>query len=297
MKILYYPGCTMKASKSNGKGFEESAIKAADILGIEMVEMEKWYCCNTVYSMASDDLIKQVSSIRNLVKVQEAGEEKVVSLCSMCTNTLSMANLFVKNDPEKLDTINAFMDTEPDYKGEVKVLHLLQILRDDIGFDKIAAKVKVPLKGLVVSPYYGCVLTRPKKAAIDDPNHPRLMHDLLIALGAEVVDDPYQTECCGSYQTVGNKEVVSERTYKIIGSSKKRGANAMVLTCPLCQFNLDSRQEETKKHYRSFSGIPVFYFTQLLALALGLDVETCQFENHEVDPVPLLKSLGIVKSK
>lgn len=297
MRLLYYPGCTMRASNSNGTGFEKSAIAATKELGIDLVEMEKWYCCNTVYSMASDDLIKQVAPIRNLVKVQEAGEDKVVSLCSMCTNTLAMANSLVSNEPDKLETINAFMDTEADYRGEVTVLHLLQVLRDEVGTDKIKKAVKKSLKGLVLSPYYGCVLTRPKDAAIDDPDHPTLMHDLLRALGAEVIEDPYQTECCGSYHTVANKEIVADRTYQIAESSKKRGADALVLTCPLCQFNLDSRQLDARELHRNFTGMPVFYFTQLLAIALGLNPAICNFENHKVDPIPLLESKGIVKVK
>jgi heterodisulfide reductase subunit B len=295
--MLYYPGCTMKASTSNGLGFEESAIAATEELGVELVEMEKWYCCNTVYSMASDDLIRQVAPIRNLVKVQKTGEDKVVSLCSMCTNTLIMANSIVNNEPDKLETINAFMDTEPEYKGEVEVLHLLQVLRDEVGMDKIKKAIKKPLKGLTLSPYYGCVLTRPKEAAIDDPVHPTLMRELLEALGAVVIEDPYQMECCGSYHTVANKEIVADRTYQIVESSKKRGADALVLTCPLCQFNLDSRQVETKELYRNFTRMPVLYFTQLLAIALGIDPAVCHFENHEVNPLPLLESKGLVKIK
>ncbi|MHA2297410.1 MAG: CoB--CoM heterodisulfide reductase iron-sulfur subunit B family protein [Candidatus Hodarchaeales archaeon] len=297
LKMLYYPGCTMKASTSNGLGFEESAIAATEELGVELVEMEKWYCCNTVYSMASDDLIRQVAPIRNLVKVQKTGEDKVVSLCSMCTNTLIMANSIVNNEPDKLETINAFMDTEPEYKGEVEVLHLLQVLRDEVGMDKIKKAIKKPLKGLTLSPYYGCVLTRPKEAAIDDPVHPTLMRELLEALGAVVIEDPYQMECCGSYHTVANKEIVADRTYQIVESSKKRGADALVLTCPLCQFNLDSRQVETKELYRNFTRMPVLYFTQLLAIALGIDPAVCHFENHEVNPLPLLESKGLVKIK
>lgn len=298
MKIPYYPGCTMKANKGNGTGFEQSAVAAAALLDIELVEMPRWYCCGTVYSTASDDLMKHLGSVRNLSKIQQMDGKKVVTLCSMCYNTLAMVNVLLKQDPEKLQTINDFMAPEEEfYRGEVEVLHFLQMLKTDVGFEKIASLVKKPLNGLKVAPYYGCVLTRPKDVAIDDMEEPRIMHELLHTLGAEVIDDPYKIECCGSYQTIGPmKGAVIERTYRIVKSMAMNGAEAIVLTCPLCEFNLDARQKDALEAHPDLPPVPIFYFSQLLALALDLDPSICKFENHKIDPQPLLAKLNLIKA-
>jgi heterodisulfide reductase subunit B len=120
------------------------------------------------------------------------------------------------------------------------------------------------------------------------------LEDLLTALGAEVIRDPMKTECCGSYHTVNAVEVVVDRGYGILSSALKRGADAMVLSCPLCDYNMDHRQREIAGKYVDFSDIPIFYFTQLLALALGLDAGVGRFDLHYVDPLPLLKEKGLV---
>ena len=294
MKIPYYPGCTLKMNALN---LEESALAVSKKLGIDMVELPRWNCCGTVYSLATDDLMHQVAPIRNLIRIQELGENKVVTLCSMCYNTLKRANLLVKDDEEKLTTLNEFMDREEDYRGEVTVLHLLEILKDEIGFEKIEEKVKNPLHGLKVAPYYGCLLTRPKEVGLDDMEEPTILHLLLESLGAEVIDSPYKTECCGSYQTVNNKEAVVDRAYNILTSARQKGADAIALSCPLCDFNLDERQKDVEEKYHDFEKMPVFYFTQLMAIAFGLDEKVCRFDLNYVNPIPLLKDMKSKKNK
>lgn len=287
MKILYYPGCTLKTAAKN---FEASAIAAAEALDIQLVELPRWNCCGTVYSLATDDLMHQLAPIRNLIRVQEKGEDKVVTLCSMCYNTLKRANYLLAEDPEKKEKINDFMDREEDYRGEVKVLHLLEVLKER----DISSAVKRPLEGLKVTPYYGCLLLRPKEIGIDDIEEPAILKDLLQSLGAEVVDTPYKTECCGSYETVNNVDLVAERAYSILRSAVRRGADAVVVSCPLCDFNLDRRQKEVSQRYSDFREIPVLYFTQLLAIALGVDGENCRFDLHYVDPRPLFKGKDLI---
>ena len=292
MKIPYYPGCTLKAQ---GLGFETSAIASANALDIEMVELERWNCCGTVFSLASDDLMHYVAPIRNFIRVQEAGYDKVVTLCSMCYNTMKRANLMVQSDDEKLKTLNDFMYKEVDYTGKVDIVHLLELLRDEIGFNAITKKVLKKIGNLKVAPYYGCMLTRPKEVGIDDWEEPSIMEELIEALGAEVVDDPLRGECCGAYHTVNAKELVADRARMIVTSAKKRGADIIILSCPLCEFNLDTRQRDTQEIYNDFIGMPVLYFTQLMALALGLGEEVCRFDLHYVDPRPLLIEKGIIE--
>jgi len=294
MKLLYYPGCTLKTSAKN---LEESAFAVMEALGHEMVEMEDWNCCGVVASLTDDDLMHHLAPLRSLIHVEDQGENKVVTLCDMCCNTLKQTNLRIKENPDDLETLNLFMDRENDYKGTVKVIHFLEFLRDEIGFDVIKKKVKRPLKDIKIMPYYGCMLLRPREVAIDDAEEPTILSDLLSALGAEVVDNPFKIECCGSYHTVDEKESVSKRAYRITNFATERGSDAMVLSCPLCRFNLDARGKEAEKMFKDYKQIPVYYYTQLMAVALGLNTEVCGFDQHVVDPILLLKKKGVFEKE
>ena len=287
MKISYYPGCTLK---STAKNFEISAIAVARELGIEFVELSRWTCCGTVYSMTSDDIMHQLAPIRNLTRVKEDGFDRVVTLCSMCFNTLKRANILVQRDKEKLDKMNDFMYLENiEYDGGVEVVHFLEILRDEIGWGEIKKHVKNPLNGLVFAPYYGCLLVRPPEVAIDNVEMPYVLDNLFESLGAKSIDYPYSTECCGSYNTVSNPDIVLDKTYSMINLAREQGADAIVLSCPLCDFNLEARQKQVAEKYPDFHPMPVLYFTQLMAVAFGLDEDTYGFEYNTISPEEIFK--------
>ncbi len=291
MEICYYPGCTLKTT---GKNFETPALASMKELGYDMTELPRWNCCGTVHSLATDDLIHQLAPVRTLIRVRETGFDSVVTLCAMCFNTLRQTNRFMRDNPDKRDRINNFMNEEDDYHGDVPVLHLLEFLRDNIGFDEMKGRVRRPLEGLKLSPYYGCLLLRPEGIGIDDMEAPRVMEDLIEALGGAVVESPFGIECCGSYHTVDDIEPVIERTRMIDGDSTNRGADAIVVGCPLCFFNLDFRQKNVQERYKEFRNIPILYFTQLMAIALGLDEDVCEFDLHFVDPRELLEDKGLI---
>ncbi len=297
MKVSYYPGCTLKTKARN---FETSALAVAEKLGIELIELSRWNCCGTVFSLTDDDLIHHVAPIRNLIRVQEMNknglvenDHRLVTLCSMCYNTLKRANIRVKEKPDDLKKINDFMYLEEDYKGNVEVIHFLELIKD-IGFEKIKENVTNPFKGLKIAPYYGCMLLRPKEVGIDDPEEPVIQEELISALGAEVIDNPYKKVCCGSYQTIRDKQVVSNLAYDILTHAQNAGAEAISLSCPLCAFNLDSRQKEIKEKHSDFTRIPVFYFTQLMAIGFGLNEDYYGFDLNYVNPEPLLKEKNLI---
>jgi heterodisulfide reductase subunit B len=292
MKLLYYPGCTLKTSAKN---LERSAFAIMEKLGHELVEMKDWNCCGVVSSLSDDDLMRHLAPLRNLIHVEDQDENRVITLCDMCTNTLKQTNLRVKEKPDDLETLNAFMDRENDYKGTVKVYHFLEFLRDEVGFAVLKKMVKNPLRGMKIMPYYGCMLLRPREVAIDDAEEPTILSDLLTALGAEVIDNPFKIECCGSYHTIEEKEIVRNRAHRITNFAIERGAEALMLSCPLCRFNIDTRGKEAEKIYAGFKQLPVYYYTQLIAIALGLDPAVCGFEEHAVDPNLLLKKKGVYK--
>jgi len=296
MKIAYYPGCTLKTTAKN---FEASAQASAEALGMELVEPERWNCCGTVHALAKDDVMHYLAPIRNLIRVEELNAEgkvddkRVVTLCAMCYNTLKRANADANDDPERMRKIRDVMEKEEvQYSGGVEVAHLLEVLRDQ-GWERVEGRVEKPLKGLRVAPYYGCLLLRPRGMGIDDPDRPRIMEDLLKALGAEVVGFAYAQKCCGAYHTVQMKGVVADLAHRILDSAAEAGADMVATACPLCEYNLGPRQAEVRKHYPGFDSLPVVYFTQLMALAFGLGEEAA-FEENDPDPRPLLRERGLM---
>ena len=292
MKVTYYPGCTLK---NNAQNFEDSTLYSLEQLGVEVNELNRWNCCGTVFSLATDDLIHHAAPIRNLIRVKESESDSVMTLCAMCYNTLKRANERVKGDPEALDKLNNFMDREEvQYEGDVQIFHLLEFLRDEIGFENLANKVVKPLKKLKVASYYGCLLVRPKEIGFDDIENPTILDHLMSVLGADPVDFPYKTECCGAYQTVDKPDIIADRTNQIVTSARDQGAEIVVVSCPLCAFNLDQRQKQTVEKYPEFKHIPVLYFTQPLAIALGCKEETLRFDLNFIDPKPILKEKGLI---
>lgn len=292
MEISYYPGCTLK---NYAKNFEESALYSLKKLGVEVEELPRWNCCGTVFSLATDDLIHHVAAIRNLIRAKESNSDKIMTLCAMCYNTLKRANERVKADPESLDKINQFMYREDiDYEGDVKVLHLLELLRDEIKLENLGKQVVKPLKNLKVANYYGCLLVRPKEIGLDDIENPTVLENIMTSLGADPIDFPYKTECCASYQTVDKPEIVADRTYHILTSAQDLGAEVVSVSCPLCAFNLDHRQKETVRKYPEFKNIPILYFTQLIAIALGCPEEVLRLDLNFIDPKPILKEKGLI---
>lgn len=287
MKVSFYPGCTLK---TRAKNLKDSAVVAMARLGVDLEELPEWNCCGAVYSLAEDDLIHQVAPIRVLIRTRELGTNRLVTLCSMCYNTLARANMLMRNDVEKRKTINLFMDEEPDYHGEVEVIHLLTFLQREIGWDALANRVVVPLKGLRVASYYGCALQRPRDVAVEPPGHFELMNRFLETLGAEVVEFPAADLCCGSYQVLMNPEASKDAAMNVLSRVERAGAEALVLTCPLCEYNLGRKQGVLLQEERLAKAIPTFYITQLLSIALGLGSETCGFELNEATAVEMIEN-------
>jgi len=223
-------------------------------------------------------------------------EYRIITLCSMCFNTLKMSNLRMKKNREDLSKINEVMYLEKeDYKQDVEIVHFLEILRD-LKASEIQQRVKNPLPDLKVSPYYGCTLLRPKEVGIDDPEDPKIFENLLTNLGVTVINNPLKTRCCGSYQVVSDKDIVTSLVYDILNNAKKSGAELVVTSCPLCAFNLDRRQKEIVEIYPNFEQIPILYFTQIMAILFGLNEVTYGFEQNYVNPHKLLVRKELVSN-
>jgi heterodisulfide reductase subunit B len=293
MKISYFPGCTLK---TKAKNLEDSAKAALAALDVELEELERWNCCGAVFSISDDDLLHLLAPVRDLIRVKEMGRNEVVTTCSMCYNTLARANEIMRDDEEKRNTINSFMEEEPDFTGDVKVMHLLTFLKERIGWDALKAKVKQPLGGLRVAPYYGCTLIRPKSVSVDAGLKRTLFEDFLEALGAEPVPFPGDVDCCSSYQIVSNPNAAMDSSARVLESAVTWGAEAITMSCPLCEYNLGRKQDTIRKTRGNLKEIPTIYFTQLLAIALGLEDRVCRFDLNPKRVVNLLKQKGLLKA-
>jgi heterodisulfide reductase subunit B2 len=287
MKVPYFPGCTLNTS---GKGFDNAVRASSAAVGLELVELPDWNCCGATYPLIIDNMLELAAPAAILVNARAHGD-MVTTACTTCYNVLKRANKFIREHKDERERINAFIEAE--YAGEVEVKDIVHLLRDDIGFDVVREKVKQPLEGLKVASYYGCMVLRPPaEVAYDDPDHPMSLDDLMSALGATAVDFPHKNECCGAYLAVEAPLITQEMVYTILHSAQIAGAEAIVTNCPLCQFNLDKQQAEMRKVHASYRSMPVFYFSQLMGLALGLDAADYGWERHYIDARPMLSQRG-----
>ena len=256
MKISYFPGCTLK---NKAIVLDNYARKSAEALGVTLEEIENWQCCGGVFTSSKDEIATKLSSVRVLSAAKEKGQD-LVTVCSACHNVVKQTNHALRTDAEFAGKVNRYMNDTP-YYGETNVYHYLEMLRDLVGFDKVKAAVKSPLKGKKIAAYYGCLLLRPSGVmAMDDPENPRIMEDFIRAIGADAVVYANRNECCGGYVTMESPEFAKKKSASVVENAKRAGAEMIITACPLCLYNLK----------KSGCDIPVVYFTELLAEALGV---------------------------
>jgi heterodisulfide reductase subunit B len=267
MKYSYFPGCSLKGT---GRAYEESLIPVMKSLGAELEELDDWNCCGATAYMAVDEVKACVMASRNLAIAEKAGNAEVLAPCSACYLVLNKTKHYLHDSPPVAHVVNQALKTANlTYSGNTPVRHPLDIIVNDIGLETIKKKVKTPLKGLKVAPYYGCQMVRPY-ATFDDQYNPTSMDRLFQALGAEVVRFPLKTRCCGGSLTGTLPEPGLLCTYIILKEALKRGADVVATVCPLCQFNLDAYHDQIAAKWEP-ARIPTVYFTQLMGLAFGMD--------------------------
>ena len=261
MKVSYFPGCTLK---NKAKDLDLYAYKSAEALGVTLEEIENWQCCGGVFTTAKNEVATKLSSVRAL-KEAYTKEQPLVTVCSACHNVIKQTNYAMQNDGEFSDKVNRYMDKDGGYYGEAEVYHYLEMLRDLVGFDTLKEKVVNPLKGKKIAAYYGCLLLRPNSVMkMDDPENPSIMEDFIKALGAEPVVYAKRNECCGGYVSVESPELAKKNSNSVVNNAKSQGAEIIITACPLCKYNL----------VKNGADIPVVYFTELLAEALGVKEDT-----------------------
>ncbi len=261
MKVSYFPGCTLK---NKAKDLDLYAYKSAEALGVTLEEIEDWQCCGGVFTTANDEVATKLSSVRALKNANDKNQP-LVTVCSACHNVIKQTNFAMQTNSAFADKVNRYMAADGGYAGETEVLHYLELLRDKVGFDTVKEKVVNSLKGKKIAAYYGCLLLRPNSVMrMDDPENPTIMEDFIRALGADAVVYARRNECCGGYISLESPESAKRNSNNIITNAKANGAEMIITACPLCKYNL----------IKNGADIPVVYFTELLAEALGVKEDT-----------------------
>ena len=246
--------------KNKAKDLDLYAYRSAEALGVTLEEIENWQCCGGVFTTAQNEVATKLSSVRSLKEAADKGQP-LVTVCSACHNVVKQTNHAMQTNAAFADKVNRYMGADGGYNGEAEVYHYLEMLRDLVGFDKVKEAVVNSLKGKKIAAYYGCLLLRPNKVMrMDDPENPTIMEDLIRALGADAVVFARRNECCGGYVSVESPETAKRNSNAIIENAKAAGAEMIITACPLCKYNLE----------KNGADIPVVYFTELLAEALGV---------------------------
>ncbi len=315
-KIAYYPGCSLHGSS---KEYDMSTRAAMENVGIELEEPKGWVCCGTTPAHSTDHVLATIMPLRTLYLIEHSGHSYVTVPCPSCFIRLRTAIRDIRQDPELRHEVAV---RAPDLTAvktvgeagemigmakpqevrepyvptkEMKVDHLLTTITEHVGYEKVTQAVTKPLKGLKVVCYYGCVITRPPKITeVKDYEYPTNMDDLVETLGAESLDWSYKTDCCGVSLGITQLPIALGMTEKILCNAKAVGADVVVVACPLCHINLDSRQKQIEEEFGETFNLPILYFTQLMGLAFEVAPKELGLQKHFVNPFPLLREKGII---
>ena len=286
--IGYYPGCSLSSSAIE---YGKSVKNIARAMDIELIEPKNWSCCGSSPAHATDPKAANVLPMSTVATIEQMGLDTVTSPCSACYSRLKHTEHSVSNNEKVSREVSDALGYE--YKGSVKVQHLVDVIVDRVGLDQVSARVTNPLKGLKLACYYGCLITRPSAiTGADNPEYPQKMDRLVKTLGAETVDWSRKTECCGGSLGISKTEVAVKMMARIMDDAKACGAEAIVTMCPICHLNLDSRQ--SAMGYNESEEIPIFQATQLMALAFGQGEDKAALSNNLTDPKPYLQEKGVL---
>jgi len=287
LRYAYYPGCS---GQGTSKEYDTSTRAVCEALNMELVEIPDWSCCGSSPAHTVDHRLSSALAGRNLgLAEMMEGVSAVITPCPSCLTNLKVASVRLRK-PDFAAEVNKLLDKP--VRSTLPVKSVLQAIYEDVGVDAVRPKVFKWLKGLKLAPYYGCIMNRPPEVMeFDDHENPVAMDELMDAVGAQPVPFPLKVECCGASYGVARRDIVQNLSGKLLDMAALNGADAMVTACPLCQMNLDLRQDQINSANKTTHNMPVFYFTQLLGLALGVGEKDLGFSKLCVSPRKLLDSL------
>jgi heterodisulfide reductase subunit B2 len=293
--FLYYPGCSMDTS---ARAYHDSIALVCATLGLELREIDDWNCCGASEYVSISLARAQALVARNLAlaELETNGTDTLVAACSMCyLNLAKVDHQLAESRPmaERVNEALAAGGLRYD-AGSVHVRHLLEVIVRDVGLDTVRERVARPLTGLRVAPYMGCLLTRPGyDSQWSSFEHPVEFDRLIEALGAEVVDFPCKTDCCGGHMTQISPSTGFELIRRLVATADRSGAHLMATVCPMCQMNVDAFQGEMNRYFRTSYHMPILFFTQLMGLAFGGEPHALGIGTELVDARAALGHIGI----
>lgn len=286
--VAYYPGCSLHSTATE---FNSSTKAVCSALDMQLIEPRGWVCCGSSAAHRSDPESAMLLPMENLSLIEQSGFTEVTMPCAACFNRHKTAQYELRHEQAQKEQIDKTIGYQ--YQDTVHVSTLSEAILNHVGTEQVSQKMQKPLKGLRLVCYYGCLMTRPPNiTGADHPDNPTDMDRLMEALGAEVLDWSYKTVCCGAAHTLTKPEIVIKLSGGLVNHAREAGADAMVVACPLCHANLDARQFQMDVD----QPMPVLYFTQLMALALGLPEKEAALDRNLTDPRPLLRNKGLLES-
>ena len=286
-KFAYFPGCSLEKMASS---YHKSALETTKAFDIELQELDDWNCCGATTYFHVDELLANTLVARNLALAEKEGLD-LVAPCSACYKNAYFTNAYIREDPDLAEHINfALEEDNLHLDAEIDVFHLIEVFINDVGLEKIKDKVKKPLEGLKIAPYYGCQIVRPRKDGenVEDPHY---FEELITAMGAEPADFPERLRCCGGSLIMTSRVPALNMVRILLQSAIKNGANVIATACPLCQVNLECYQGAVNEEFGTDFNIPILYFTQLLGLSLGISKKKLGIGVELVSAAPVLKKL------
>ena len=291
MEIAYYPGCSLHASSEL---YDIQCKLVFNKLGLELREIEDWNCCGATGASKTNEFLSIALPARNLGLADATGLSEIVIPCSSCYSRTLVSQKVLASDAALKESINAELGHK--IEGKIKVSSILEVLRPKVDSGEIAGKAVKKLTGLKPACYYGCLMTRfPVDIDVpDNVENPQGMEIVCKAIGAAPIDWSYKTDCCGASGAYNDAEQSQLLMSRIFKDAVARGANCLVTTCPLCQMNVDSYQEEVGKKYGIEKRLPVYFITELIGVSMGIDPVAMQVDRHFVDAMGLLKELNLI---
>ena len=282
MKVAYYPGCSLHAT---AKEYDQSVKAVSAALGIELKELDDWACCGATAAHSTNFKLSVALPARDLISAEKDALDVMVP-CAACFNRFKSTQHHLDHDDELKKEVEKIVGKP--YTGSVAIRNPIDIIANDIGLDTLKSRVKKPLKGLKPVAYYDCLLLRPPEVCnFDDYENPVLLDKMMAAIGAEPKQWSFKTDCCGGSMSISRSDIVKKMADKFMAMAREADANCIVVACPLCQANLDMRASGNGR-------VPVFYFTELIGVALGLNGAKDWFKLHNIDSKPLLSGLGLL---
>jgi heterodisulfide reductase subunit B len=301
-KVAYYPGCALEGS---GHAYDRSTRAVGKALGLDLVDVKNWNCCGAMEVKNIDPKLQTYLSSRVMsIASEEMGMDTVMAPCNGCYHNLKKAEYDLANDEDSRDVVAKLSEKagHAAYSaGSLRTIHALDWIKEQIGEDGIKARARKPLKGLKVANYYGCMYTRPrhifpekdKGPGSESTSKPHFMDDILEAAGAEIVEYPLKTACCGGAHTLSDSDTSTRLVLNLLETAEQCGADVIATECPTCHSGLEMHQVRAETRFGRKTGVAMLYFTQLLGLALGVSPRKLGIHENVSDALATLRGKGL----